>query len=431
MRSCFVWLLVCLPAVLHAQSSAQPDIAEILKRLEAVEHRVQELEQQNADLKRELASADTSSSTAASAPVQPKPSPATTATVASAEHGMPGMPGMAQVPGVEQETYPNLHFRGFADVDFQSTDAGVPSGFSLGQFVLHMTSPLSKKVSVFSELSFTARPNQYNTEVERVMVRYDANDYFKISFGKYHTPINYWNTAYHHGGWLQTTITRPEMIQFGGRFLPVHFVGLLAEGALPSGGLGLNYDFGVGNGRQTILNLGRDGDFSDVNSNRAIVANLYARPAKLYGLQVGGSFYSDEITPDPGTPSVAVGPYRERISSAQIVWNKETPEFIAEFANVHHQNIASGQEWNSQGMYAQIAYRLPGNARAFKPYYRFEYIHVPATEPVLFVPNLLGHTAGVRYDITDYAAFKMEYRYAKRTPTLSTNGVFLQTAFTF
>ena len=29
--------------------------------------------------------------------------------------------------------------------------------------------------------------------------------------------------------WLQTTIDRPEMIRFGGRFQPVHFVGMLAE----------------------------------------------------------------------------------------------------------------------------------------------------------------------------------------------------------
>ena len=429
MRHCVVWLLfVCLPAVSFAQSSTQPDMNEVLKRLEAVEQRVKDLEQQNAALKQQLASAATPTSALPAAPPEPQPTPPPV--VVANDHGMQGMPGMGM--GMEtQEPYPHLQFRGFADVNFQATDSGVPSGFNLGQFVLHMTSPLSKKVTVFGELSFTARPTQYNMEVERVMVRYDANDYFKISFGKYHTPISYWNTAYHHGGWLQTTITRPEMIQFGTRFLPVHFVGLLAEGQIPSGGLGLNYNFGVGNGRQTILNLGRDGDFSDVNSSRAVIANIFARPSKPYGLQVGAAYYSDKITPDPGTPNFAAGPYRERIESGYIVWNKETPEFIAEFANVHHQSIYTGQEWNSQGTYAQLAYRLPDGARAWKPYYRFEYVHSPATEPVLMVPNLLGHTAGIRYDITTYAAFKAEYRYAKRTPTITNNGLFLQTAFTF
>lgn len=412
---------ICLSTSLLAQSASQPDLTEVLKRLEAVEHRVQDLEQQNAALRAQLASAAPTAAAPVEAPSQRAATPPTAVTEQA-----------AATPPESHETYPNLHLRGFADVDFSATDAkGQPSGFNLGQFVLHASSPLSKKVSVFSELSFTARSNQYSVEVERAIIRYDANDYFKLSFGKYHTPVNYWNTAYHHGSWLQTTISRPEMIQFGGRFLPVHFVGLLAEGGIPSGSLGLNYNFGVGNGRQTLSLLGRDGDAGDVNNNRAIVATVFARPVKLFGLQVGGSYYRDEITPDAGTPAAAAGPYREWIASGHIVWSRETPEFITEFANVHHTNIASGRDWNSQGVYTQLAYRLPGEARAWKPYYRFEYIHVPATEPVLLVPNLTGHTAGVRYDITDYAAFKIEYRSSRRTPTIRTNGLFLQTAFTF
>ena len=86
---------------------------------------------------------------------------------------------------------------------------GSVSGFNLGQFVLHLASPLSEKVSYFGEVSFTAQPNGYDLSVERTIIRYDYNDYFKISFGKYHTPIGYWNAAFHHGAWLQTTIARP------------------------------------------------------------------------------------------------------------------------------------------------------------------------------------------------------------------------------
>jgi hypothetical protein len=59
------------------------------------------------------------------------------------------------------------------------------------------------------------------------MVRYDFSDQFKISAGRFHTPIGYWNTAFHHGSWLQTSVARPEMIKFGSRFIPTHFVGLI------------------------------------------------------------------------------------------------------------------------------------------------------------------------------------------------------------
>lgn len=327
--------------------------------------------------------------------------------------------------------YPNLKIRGFGNVDYTAADSkSQPSGFTMGQFVMHFTSALSSKTSFFGELSFTANQVNYTADVERAIIRYDANDYFKMSFGRYHTPVNYWNTAFHHGAWLQTTISRPEMIRFGGRFLPVHFVGALAEGAIPSGSLGLNYNLGFGNGRQTIPFLSRDGDAGDVNSNRAWVASLFARPTKLFGMQIGGSIYQDKITPDPA--GISQTPFKEWIASGYIAYEKESPEVLIEFANVRHRNYVTDEVWNSQGAYAQFAYRLPGIAHKFKPYYRYEYIHTPPGEPVLFVPNLkAGQTFGTRYDITDFAAFKVEYRNWNRTSTDKFQGFYAQTAFTF
>lgn len=358
-------------------------------------------------------------------------SPKTNAKSTSGGMQMPGMQGQEpQTPVIvaERPTYPSLQIRGFGDIDFSSTDAhGALSGFNLGQFVLHFSSSLSPKVSVFAETSFTAEKNApYNLEVERLIIRYDYNDNFKLSFGRYHTPINYWNTAFHHGAWLQTTISRPEMIQFGGTFLPVHFVGALAEGSIPSGGLGLNYAAGVGNGRSSVIS--RAGDAGDANNNRAWLANIFARPARFYGLQLGGSVYRDEITLADGRN------FREWISSANLVWFKETPEFIAEFANVNHEDLQTSRIFNSQAFYVQVADRLPWFQRQWKPYYRFEYIHIPEGEPVFVatLQDLVGSTLGVRYDITSYAAFKAEYRHTKHglnEPYV--NGAFFQTAFTF
>src|SRR2546425_13004144 len=106
-------------------------------------------------------------------------------------------------------------------------------------------------------LSPTATPTAtgFNLEIERTILRYDFSDLLKLSAGRYHTPISYWNTAFHHGQWLQTTANRPEMIKFGGFFLPVHFVGILAEGAVAPRSLGLHYDGGGGNGRGAPVSL--------------------------------------------------------------------------------------------------------------------------------------------------------------------------------
>jgi hypothetical protein len=325
----------------------------------------------------------------------------------------------------EATTYPALKITGFADVGFSATDQpGVNSGFNLGQFVLHMASPLSKKISYFGEVSMTASATGYSVEVERSIVRYDYNDAFKLSFGRYHTPINYWNNAFHHGSWLQTTISRPEMIQFGGRFQPVHFVGFLTEGNLPSGAAGLNYFVGVGNGRGSIISRG--GDASDVNNNRAWLLGMNSRPAGVYGLEFGGSVYRDRLTPGPGQD------YREWISTAHLAWTRETPEILAEFANVHHSEISTGRAFNSQAFYVQLGYRLPWQDNKWKPYYRFEYTNTPLSDPILNVPDLVQSTLGIRYDISDFAAFKSEYRSTRRgTGQPRFNGLFIQTSFTF
>ncbi len=395
----------------------QAEQARLLERIQQLEKRVSELETKGAAPPVITVKAENEV-----APKKPEPTETTAPVLPAQQHEMQEQ--QAAVRQIETR-YPSLQVRGFGDVNFSATDQhGTSSGFNLGQLDLHMASPLSRKVSYFGEITFNAQPTGYTVEVERSIIRYDYNDYFKLSFGRYHTPIGYWNTAFHHGAWLQTTISRPEMVRVGGTFIPVHFVGFLAEGNIPSGGAGLSYSLGVGNGRGTIIS--RPGDAGDNNNNRAWVANLYARPVKLYGLQLGISVYRDKIT-------LAKGPdFREWISAAHIVWTKESPEFLAEFANVNHRNILTNFVTNSQAFYVQIGYRLPWFEKTVKPYYRFEHTHIPLGEQVFTNQDLVGSILGLRYDISNYAAFKSEYRNAMRLPgEPRVNGLFLQTDFTF
>ncbi len=365
---------------------------------------------------------------------------------------MPDMPGMPpsnpsaspSEPAGPEIKYPNLIIQGFADVDFSAQDheadrvglatgftpPGTSSGFDLGQFVLHFSGGLSPKVSYFAELSWTAGPSGYTTTVERSIIRYTYNDYFSVSFGRYHTPIIYWNTAYHHGLWLQTTITRPELIQFGGRLIPVHFVGALAQGVIPhTGSLNLHYDAGIGNSRGA--DISQPSDAGPVNNNRAWLATIYAEPDWAYKWQFGGSVYHDKIGPANDIP----GYYGEWIESARLIDTSETPEILAEAANIHHSLVGGTATWNSQAWYAQIAYRI--HEGRWKPYYRFEYIHVPKGDPVFNppsdpVPSLAGSVIGTRFDFSSYAALKMEYRISRRAadePHIQ--GLFSQIALVF
>ena len=425
-------LLFCAVLMLTAgaawgQSPPAPDQTEqiriLLERVQQLEKRVSELE-----TRQPAAAGPVLTAAGGPAPAVEKPE-STEAPVSPVQaHQHESQETQAAVHQMETH-YPSLEIRGFGDVNFSATDQqGTTSGFNLGQLDLHLASALSRKVSYFGEITFNAQPTGYTVEVERNIIRYDYNDYFKLSFGRYHTPIGYWNTAYHHGSWLQTTISRPEMVRFGGTFIPVHFVGFLAEGNIPSGGAGLGYNVGVGNGRGSIIS--RPGDAGDNNNNRAWVANLYSRPARLYGLQMGVSVYRDKIT----VPVVGGNPnnFREWISAAHIAYTKESPEFLAEFANVNHRNLLTNLITNNQAYYVQIGYRLPWFEKTLKPYYRFEHTHMSLSEQVLTNQDLVQSILGVRYDITSYASFKGEYRNTKRLPTdPRVNGVFFQTDFTF
>ena len=275
-------------------ASSEPSVQTLLERIQQLENRIDQLEARDRQIEvaqtpRPAAPTPTESP-AAAAPTPAVPPSASSPTMAAIheDHASIG-----EIRDTERR-FPSLQIRGFGDVDFSATDQkGSISGFNLGQLVLHLASPLSEKVSYFGEVSFTAQPSTYDLSVERSIIRYDYNDYFKLSFGKYHTPIGYWNATFHHGAWLQTTITRPEMVKFGGTFTPTHFVGLEAEGNIPSGGLGLGYNVGLGNGRSSFLS--KSGRGGDSNDNRAWVADLYARPSRFYGLQVGASVYRDKL----------------------------------------------------------------------------------------------------------------------------------------
>ena len=426
-KSPIIGLAVLLSPWVGAQTTdpaTRELIERLLSRIDGLEKRVADLENQN-------------SAAGAAVPAAPRAQPGTEAHVTHDQ---------ALSPEAIQPVYPSLKIAGFGDLNFSATDLhgpsggfgaqtllGARSGFEEGQFVLHLSSALSPKVSMFGELSLTARSDAgtgapaatgFNAEVERLIIRYDLNDYLKVSFGRYHTPINYWNTAYHHGSWLQTSISRPEMVQFGGSFLPVHFVGTQVEGSLPAGGLNLNYNLGLGNGRGGVIS--RTGDFGDINNNRAWLANVFVKPDRLYGLQAGGSVYRDELNPIGGPVA------REWIRSAHIAWQRESPEVIAEFANVTHEPVFGAVTSNSQAFYIQTAYRLPWYQRLWKPYYRFEYMHIPRSDAIFRdLPSFSGSTAGLRYDISSFAALKFEYRNYVRRGLPSINGVFIQTGFTF
>lgn len=333
----------------------------------------------------------------------------------------------AQMGASGKPDHPTLRLMGFGDFNFSSVenDQGEKeSGFVEGQFVLHFVSTLGDSFSFFAEVSTTATDNDFRVEVERTFVKYSYNDNFKVAAGRFHTPISWWNRAYHHGSWLQSSILRPRMIAFGSEFVPIHFVGVLADGAIPSGELNLNYMAGVGNGHGN--NIARGGDAGDSNNSRAAFGRLFVRPSRPYGLEGGVSYYVDRITPE------LTEEFDEAITSAYVVNDRETPQVIAEYFHLDREGRDSGEKFSSDAYYVQVAYRLPLLSGRLMPYARYEKSDVADGEPVFtrFKSNE-GEVVGLRYDVASFVALKAEFSRQRFETDPDVEGVFLQVNYTF
>ena len=170
--------------------------------------------------------------------------------------------------------------------------------------------------------------------------------------------------------------------------------------------------------------ISRPDDAGNSNSDLAWLVNVFARVHRLYPLQIGGSLYRDTIN----TAGTAPRRFREGIVSAHIVYQNERPEVIAEWARVRHTE-SGAPSFTSEGYYIQVAYRFTESK--YKPYFRYDRVSIPAGEPVFTQPSLRGPTLGVRYDISEFAALKFEYRSHRRSPAASFSGFFTQLCFAF
>lgn len=447
-----LWLALALvligPSLLRAQSGQtvqvdQATMQSLLQRIDQLEARVRQLE-------------------AAQHPAAPVLSVAESRPMPSLEPATAGPSQSSPQDHQEHEAEPTEHsenermdvsktllrIRGFGDVtlhgDNGKTQVSNPPGligdktaFTLGQLNLFVTSDISDKFKFLSELVFEAGPdniygytrgtaNSFGVDVERYLLTYSDNEYFNLSAGRYHTAIGYYNTAYHHSTWLQTTTGRPLLFAFEdqGGILPIHNVGVEAYGRIPSGSLGLHYVAEVGNGRESRNPIGEEPvqNTVDDSNGKAVNFELFARPANIPGLQFGFSAYHDVLVPD--TTRVGVG---ETILAAHAVYTTPTFEWLNEALVVRH-TPEGGHTFQTPGWYSQISKRFG----AYRPYLRYQYINASSGEPIF--PDIglrAGPSAGVRYDASESVALKLQYDFTSLRNQSSVQGLQAQVGFTF
>ena len=88
-------------------------------------------------------------------------------------------------------------------------------------------------------------------ELERMKAGWMTGNNTMLWFGRFHSTAKYWTTEYHHGQFLQTSITRPSVEEWEDESgpMPSHITGLsLAHESVRSNDTAINYSLAVGLG---------------------------------------------------------------------------------------------------------------------------------------------------------------------------------------
>lgn len=448
---CFLLLLLAVPGSGHAQDAGAKDRETITQLIQ----QIKQLQQQDHDLEERIKILEATLPQASPAnDLTPPSAPASPPMVAQDAEQTPA--AQASLPQRDWREIRGIQWRGFGEVDYKvlnqrqpelQTYGFVPGSagdFYTGDFGLFLTSRLTNKASVLSEIVFEEGDAQsYKVDLRRMLLRYDYNEHLKMSFGRYQTNIGYYNWAFRSAAWLQTTADRPLVMEFAtnGGLLPTQAIGVSVTGSIPSGKLGLNYVAEYGSSDTIRPDLNGDGLLTDENNGNHTNVGLFARPDELPGLQIGTSYYHDKISdnnidaltgvqlpPDPGAPGFNAR-YGQTIVNGYVVYVAHGFEFLTEgflirFAPLHF----TYPTFNTPVFYSQFSRQI----WRLRPFVRYQYVNASPNNLIYDDVGLrYGPSFGARYDLNDYIAFKAQLDHTARWGGPDLNGLQLQFAFAF
>lgn len=309
-----------------------------------------------------------------------------------------------------------FELNGFGDVTFtKSTETNNDQGsFALGGLDLYVSQPIDDRTDVFVELVVEAGDTgDFVLDLERLQLGYLVNDALKVRAGRFHNILGYWNTAFHHGAQLQTSIGRPAFLEFEdeGGILPSHLIGLWASGRYVTAPLSLTYGVMAGNGSKVQDGALSPNNTSDNNGNKAVSFRLTAEPNGIPGLMFGVSGSHALVSGFTGSNEIMR--VKQNIAAIDVTYFEKPFEFIAEYYLIRDKDDFSGSEkFSSKAFYVQGGYVIKDR---FIPYARYEKCSLDDKGDPYF--GALGTKeskrtiAGLRYNLSVSNAVKAEVRF--------------------
>ena len=300
----------------------------------------------------------------------------------------------------------DTHVSVYADIVFRSASDGGKNGFTYGAFDVFLQSQLTPRLTFLSELVFErANDGTFGPDLERVQVTYVASEALRVTAGRFHSPLGYWNTAYHHGGIMQPVIERPRATAYedGPGLVNMHTLGLMISGRNISG-LHLAYDLAYGG------HLDADANLHGLNAAR-VVGSVYAEP--LHGLRVGVSGDIDRYL--VGALTQIDGDSLKNAMNSAIIGGfirvkNDALELIGEIHNVQHSYGAPGS-FVSSGGFVYGGYTVG----KWAPYAMWQSLKIDRGDPFYALRDTRSGVLGTRYEVSEKAILKFEGRYNQVT----------------
>jgi hypothetical protein len=293
-------------------------------------------------------------------------------------------------------------------------------GANVGALDIFLNPQLGEHTRSLFELTFEVNEHGgVDADLERGQLGYQFSDAATVWIGRFHTPFGYYNTAFHHGQEIATSLRRPRFILFEdqGGVMPNHTVGAWLTGAdrLPDGKL--TYDLFLGNG-QTISSGSLNARGRGVDGGGAIYGgNLgYVFGETLNGLKIGVSGFRSRISDDQQAGRIT------RVDNAGVYFAYDTDRFehLGELYRFSNTDLTGrGAPHHSSAGFLQLAWRLPFAT----PYVRYERAVLDQSDNyfALQADGMSYYRAalGLRFDLDPKSALKLEVARTKNTDRLT------------
>jgi hypothetical protein len=324
----------------------------------------------------------------------------------------------------KRELDTGLPVHGFADVGAGWSGGADPQklrGFSVGTLDLYLTPQFGDRVKALAEIAFEfERDGKGEAEVERLQLGYTVSDAVTVWLGRFHTPFGLWNTSYHHGANLQTSIYRPRFVEFEdkGGIIPAHSVGLWASGKTRLGAGKLTYDAYLSNGPSIKQARLDPNTFTDDNGNKMLGFNLGYQPAgALGGLTVGIHGFGSTVNAYANS-GATLNQTRLRMAGAYFGYDADDWEAIGEYYSLSNSDVAGGPGHTSRAWFVHVG-------RAFgslTPFARFEHTALDPQDNYfrsqLAARSYKRSVLGARYALDSRSSLKLELSHTSESPSL-------------